>query len=142
MNIVVDAGVLVKLFVNETNTAQAELLVDDRFQLHGPELLLAEFGNILWKKCRFEDLDESTAEAAISSLPSYEIKIHSNENILEPAFVGALQTGQSTYDWIYLALAISLNCKFVTADRKFFWGMRNTRFKDRFVWVSNISDLI
>jgi len=142
MNLVVDAGVLVKLFVEEPFTTEAELLVEDRFQLHGPELLLAEFGNILWKKCRFEDLDESTAMSAIESLPDYEVRIHSNENILEPAFIGATQTGQSVYDWIYLALAISLNCRFVTADRKFFLGMRNTRFTDRFVWVGNISDLV
>lgn len=138
MNVVVDAGVLVKLFVNEAHTKQAELLLEDRFRLEGPELLLAEFGNVLWKKCRFEDLDESTAKAAIASLPSYEIRIHSNEDLLEPAFVGALQTGQSAYDWIYLTLAISLKCKLVTADRKFFLGMRNTRYKEYLIWIENL----
>ena len=52
------------------------------------------------------------------------------------------ETGQAVYDWTYLALAISLECPLVTADRKFFIGLRKTRFKDRAVWVENIPNLL
>lgn len=141
MNVVVDASVLVKWYVTEEDSAQAEHLIDRRFELHAPELFLPEFGNILWKKCRNDDLDEETAKSAIKSVRSRDIVFHSNDGLLSAAFLGARETGQSVYDWMYLALSISLDCKFITADRKFFLGIRNTRFKNRFVWVAQISDL-
>ena len=141
MIVVVDASVAIKWYVDEVHTAEAEQLIDGRFELHAPELLLPEFGNILWKKCRNDDLDENVAISAISSLRSLHIITHSNEALLEPAFQGAQETGQSVYDWTYLSLAISLNCKFVTADRKFYIGLRKTRFKGHAVWVENISSL-
>jgi predicted nucleic acid-binding protein len=142
MIVVVDASVLVKWYVDEDHTAEAELLADPRFEIHAPELLLPEFGNILWKKCRSEDLDENVARSAIASLQSLHIILHSNASLLEPAFVGAQETGQSVYDWIYLSFAISLDCKFVTADRKFYIGLRKTRFNEHVLWVENIPTLI
>ena len=142
MNVVVDASVLVKWYVTEEDSAQAEHLIDRRFELHAPELFLPEFGNILWKKCRNDDLDDEAAISGINAVRSRGIVFHSNDGLLGAAFLGARETGQSVYDWTYLALSISLDCKFVTADRKFFIGMRNTRFKDRFVWVGNIPDLL
>ena len=138
MIVVVDASVLVKWFVREDHTTEAELLIDPRFELHAPQLLLPEFGNILWKKCRNEDLDEDVALLAITSIRSERIILHSNEPLLNPAFAGALETGQSVYDWIYLSLAMSLDCKLITADRKFFISMRKTKFKSHTTWVENI----
>lgn len=142
MIVVVDASVLVKWYVAEDHTDEAEQLADSRFEIHAPELLLPEFGNILWKKCRNDDLDEDVAISALASLRSHPIILHSNVRLVEPAFVGAQETVQSVYDWIYLSLAISLDCKFVTADRKFYIGLRKTRFKEHALWVENISTLI
>ncbi|MEQ1604550.1 MAG: type II toxin-antitoxin system VapC family toxin [Pyrinomonadaceae bacterium] len=142
MILVVDASVLVKWFVTEEDSEHAEQLIDRRFELHAPDLLLPEFGNILWKKCRNDDIVEDIAVAAIDAVHRREIVIHSSQELLKAAFWGASETGQSVYDWTYLALAISLDCKFVTADRKFFLGMRTTRFKNRFVWVGNIPSLV
>ena len=141
MIVVVDASILVKWYVDEDHTDEAEQLADGRFELHAPELMLPEFGNILWKKCRNDDLDENVARSAIASLLSLHIIMHSNTALLEPAFLGAQETGQSVYDWMYLSLAISLDCKFVTADRKFYIGLRKTRFKGHAVWVENIPTL-
>ncbi len=142
MIVVVDASVLVKWFVNEDHTTEAEYLTDARFELHAPELLYPEFGNILWKKIRNNDVDDNVARSAIQSLGSIHITLHSNARLLESAFVGAQQTGHSVYDWTYLSLAMALDCKFVTADRKFFIGLRNTEFKRYTVWVGNIPTLI
>lgn len=139
MIVVVDASVLVKWYVDEEDSIQAQHLIDRRFELHAPELMVAEFGNILWKKCRSNDIDEHVAHSAIESLRSRDVVSHSNDALIKAALIGALESGQSVYDWIYLALAISLDCRFVTADRKFFLAMRNTPFNDRFVWIANIS---
>lgn len=141
MIVVVDASVAIKWYVDEVHTDEAEQLIGGRFELNAPELLVSEFGNILWKKCRNDELDESVALSAISSLQALHTILHSNASLLEPAFVGAHETGQSVYDWTYLALAMSLDCKLVTADRKFFIALRNTRFKQHLVWVENIPTL-
>lgn len=141
MIVVVDASIAIKWYVDEVHTSDAEQLIDGRFELHAPELILSEFGNILWKKCRNDDLDEIVAMSAIASIGSQSINLHSHAALLRPAFVGAQETGQSVYDWTYLALAISLDCKFVTADRKFYIGLRKTKFRERTVWVENIQTL-
>ncbi|MGB7208207.1 MAG: type II toxin-antitoxin system VapC family toxin [Pyrinomonadaceae bacterium] len=142
MIVVVDASVLVKWYVDEDHTAEAELLADPRFEIHAPELLLPEFGNILWKKCQNEDLDENVARSALAALRSHRVILHSNATLVESAFLGAQETGQSVYDWTYLSLAIALDCKFVTADRKFYIGLRKTRFKEHALWVEDIPTLV
>lgn len=142
MIVVIDASVLIKWYVKEDHAVEAEHLIDRRYELHAPELLLPEFGNILWKKCRNDELDENVAISALASIRSRGIVLHSNAALLEPAFIGARETGQSVYDWTYLSLAISLDCKFVTADRKFYIGLRKTRFKRHAVLVENIPNFL
>ena len=48
MNFVVDASVVVKWLVSETLTEEARLLLSHRLKLHAPELLLAEYANVIW----------------------------------------------------------------------------------------------
>jgi predicted nucleic acid-binding protein len=142
MIVVVDASVVVKWYVDEDHTAEAEQLIDERFELHAPELLMPEFGNTLWKKLRNDDINEHVAESALKSLRAQSIELHSHSELLEPAFWGAMETGRSVYDWTYLSLAIALDCVFVTADRKFFLSLRNTRFRRHAAWVEHIPSLV
>lgn len=142
MIVVVDASVMIKLYVDEIHTAEAEHLADARFELHAPELLLPEFGNILWKKCRNDDVDEDTAESIIESFLTRPIVLHSQRPFMMAAFSCAKLFGQAVYDWTYLSLAITLGCRFVTADRKFYLGLRNTPYTKYVVWVEKIPDLL
>ena len=51
--LVVDASVVIKWHVEEVHSAAARELLDDGGpEMHAPELLLPEVGNILWKKIR------------------------------------------------------------------------------------------
>lgn len=47
---VVDASVAVKWYVPEENSDAAEMLLGGSHELHAPDLILPEFGNIIWKK--------------------------------------------------------------------------------------------
>lgn len=47
---VVDASIAVKLYVPEIHSAQAIRFFSDGHELIVPDLMLAEFGNIIWKK--------------------------------------------------------------------------------------------
>lgn len=138
MIVVVDASVAVKWYVDEVHTAEAEKLLDERFELHAPELLVPEFGNILWKKCRQHELEASEAGIALKLFRKQNLILHSHDSLLKTALLGALETGHPVYDWTYLSLALSLKCALVTADRKFYFGLRTTRFKQHLIWVENI----
>ncbi len=47
---VVDASVAVKLYVPEVHSSQAIRFFSDGHNFLAPDLMLAEFGNIIWKK--------------------------------------------------------------------------------------------
>ena len=140
-DLVIDASVAVKWYVEEEHTDHAEKLFETGFALHGPELIFAEFGNILWKKQRNSDVDAATCDAALAHFPTRSIEIHSIRKVLRAAYLGAVTTSQPIYDWFYLALAISLNCRFVTADRRFFLAMRRTSQRADVIWIENIPSL-
>lgn len=142
MILVIDASVVLKWYLPEEDIGLARCLTSDDFELHAPELMIAEFGNVLWKKCLADDINSSQSELIVESLLRQNIKYHSLRNLLAPLLIGAIDNGQSVYDWTYLALAISLGCKFVTADRRFFIAMRKTNFSENLVWIENIPDLI
>lgn len=141
MIVVVDASVVIKWYLDEVHTTEAEHLLDDRFELHAPELLVPEFGNILWKKCRQEEIEANEAQMALKLFEKQSVALHPHTSLLKTALLGAIETGQPVYDWTYLSLALSLACPFVTADRRFYIGLRNTGFKQHLVWVENIPTL-
>jgi len=142
MIFVIDASVAVKWYLDETHTAEALALLDDDIELHGPELLLPEFGNILWKKCRRNEITTSNAGTILSAFRKKTIRLHSHETLLQAALFGANSTGQTVYDWTYLALAISLSVRFVTADERFFRALEHTTLRRHLVWVGDIEQMV
>ncbi len=137
MNIVVDASVAIKWFLTEENTADAEMLLGPEFELNAPELAISEFGNIVLKKLRNGDLQLGEAAALSDALFRVGITFHSNKPLLGPALERAIELGQTTEDCTYLALALELDCPLVTADRKLFMTLQNTRFRSQIIWVEN-----
>jgi predicted nucleic acid-binding protein len=51
----------------------------------------------------------------------------------------AYRTGQSIYDCLYIALAVLLKGKMVTADRRLYDGLAKGPFKKYVLWVENIT---
>ncbi|MEO8383259.1 MAG: type II toxin-antitoxin system VapC family toxin [Acidobacteriota bacterium] len=52
MKVVVDASVAAKWFLPEIHSDAAARLLDPTIALYAPDLIVPEFGNILWKKIR------------------------------------------------------------------------------------------
>lgn len=67
------------------------------------------------------------------------VEIHAVQPLLESAFDIAIATGRTVYDSIYLALAISLGRKFVTADEKLCNALRAGPFAEDVLWVTDPS---
>lgn len=91
--------------------------------------MLPEFGNIIWKKARRNELTEAEAGRVIRAFGNLNIIFHSHKSLLKAAYLGASLPGQTVYDWTYLALAVSLSRRFVTADERFYKALENTKLK-------------
>ncbi|MBK9214209.1 MAG: type II toxin-antitoxin system VapC family toxin [Chloracidobacterium sp.] len=144
MRIVIDASVLIKWYVAETDFAQeAEYLTDDSFDLHAPQLILAEIGNILWKKYSRGELDESQVLRILrESDIDRELVLHSHQPLVEEAVKCAMETRQTVYDWMYLTLALALDIQFVTADAKFFNNVSQTKYSNHLCWIGDVRQLV
>ena len=116
---VVDASVGVKWFVPEEHSEVAELLLDENFDLAVPRLFFSEFGNILWKKFRRDELSYEDVVDAARGLQSAMLTPVPDEWLLDAAIVLACELKHPVYDCMYLALADSLETALVTADQKF-----------------------
>ena len=142
MKIVIDASVIIKWYLPEIHSNEAELLVNDLLEIHAPESLITEFGNILWKKCKIGELSPVESLIVADQMLTEDITFHAHASLLRDSLRQANETGQTVYDWTYLILASSLGAEFVTADRKFFLAVRRTDFKNNIVWIENISSFL
>jgi predicted nucleic acid-binding protein len=138
MKYVVDASVAVKWYVPEVHSVEAERLLDPAYDLHAPDLIVPEFGNILWKKVGRGELTVAHARKIVEAFIGVPMFKHPTSPMLEAAFDGAVQSTQTVYDWTYLALAVALDCPMVTADEKFYLALRGGALAGHLCWVADI----
>jgi len=113
--LVIDASIAVKWVVEEDGTPEA-LAVRQKAKLIAPDLLIAECGNILWKKVKRSELVQREALLAARLLQGAEIELLPTRALCEAATRMALEINHPAYDCLYLALAVENGCQFVTAD--------------------------
>lgn len=138
MKYVVDASVAVKWYLPESYADEAIRLLEGDHDLHVPELILPEFSSIIWKKVRRGQVVESEGKTTVDAFQGLRWTVHSHKETLTSAYTGAISTGQTVYDWTYLALALSLSCEFVTADEKFYKALVSTPFQSNLKWIGEI----
>lgn len=137
MIFVLDASVAIKWYVNEIYTPEAEKLLGASYELCAPELIITEVGNILWKKIRRNELTIVEGSKIVDDFLR-RINLHSHVPIIKAAYTGAAMSGQTVYDWTYLALAVSISKKFVTADVKFYAALQTTNLAKHLIWVGDL----
>lgn len=116
IDLVIDASVAIKWVIEEQGTQEALSL--RRHRLFAPDLLAAECANVLWKKARRNELTSQEALLAVRLLQRADIELVPMRALLEPATRLAIALDHPAYDCAYLALAESLSCDLVTADRR------------------------
>lgn len=80
---VVDVCVAVKWFVPETFSQYAVRLLNGSHILLAPDYLLAEAGNVFWKKIRFSEISLEDGQQALTALqnsPLLSLKLPSTYN--------------------------------------------------------------
>jgi predicted nucleic acid-binding protein len=122
--IVVDTSVLIKWFKTrgEDFLAEARQLLEEierrHVEVHVPALLLYEVGNILLLKTR---LGLAALDEAVERLETLPFVVAPPAT---PLLKRALRLGRefslTFYDASFLALAVELDCPFVTADQRLF----------------------
>ena len=132
---VVDASVVAKWFVPERHSDDAARLLDDQHELASPDLMWAEIGNVLWKKSRAGQVTGQEAAHIIRALDEFPVTVFPSRLVLEGALEIALGTGHSVYDSVYLALAIALDCRLVTADERFANALADGPLGKHVLWV-------
>ncbi len=132
---VVDSSVVTKWFVPEVHSAAALAYLRTGATLVAPDLLLPELGNVLWKKVRAREIDASTGRRIARRYQALPVRLVPSIWLLPPALELALELGRSVYDSLYLALAKSVRCPMVTADRRLLNAVRATRVSGCVRWV-------
>jgi len=129
-NLVVDSGIAVKWFVREDDSPKAlQILKEYRSEdlwFLSPDLIYAEFGNVIWKKQIFQGLDPKDADFAISEFKKISFTLTPITLLFDDAYQIAVKYKRTFYDSLYLALSVRENCEFVTADEKFYNSVRNS----------------
>jgi predicted nucleic acid-binding protein len=120
---VVDASVLIKLFVAEAGSAEADALfahlgADPAARFHAPSLIYAECANILWKYERRFGYERTAAERSLSRLIALAIDVVEMKEITVAAHRLAATRDVSVYDACYAATAARLDVPLVTADER------------------------
>lgn len=135
--LVVDASVVVKWFVPEVDTDNAVAILESSKELWVPDLTISEIGNILWKKYRLKELSKTEVMTIGKELNNCPMRIHNSIELVEATLEIATTFDRTFYDSLYLALAVQLDCEFVTADKKLFNAINNTELEENILLLAD-----
>lgn len=118
--VVVDASVALKWVVTEAGSDEASALLtnmaDGAVSLVAPEHLIGEVANGLRKRVAQGVLVADDALAALDAVAALELDLISGTDRWLRSLRAALDWGVTTYDALYVLLALDLDAELVTAD--------------------------
>jgi predicted nucleic acid-binding protein len=138
---VVDASVAIKWFIPEIHSEAAVQARRLRQRLHVPASFTLELGNVIAKKIRREELTRAEGKTMLKELQYLPLQRHADERLFPAAYELALDTQQSLYDCLYLALAEAIDGRLITADRKFHNALAGGPYARLLVWVEDLPRL-
>jgi predicted nucleic acid-binding protein len=115
---VLDASVVLKWFVPEVHSDAARRLLGASHQFLAPDLLFAETANTIWKKIRRGELTTTHGQRLVADIGRIAVDTVPCRVLAEDAHALANATGRTVYDALYLALAVRLDTRLITADER------------------------
>jgi predicted nucleic acid-binding protein len=97
-----------------------------------------ETANILWKKKQRGELSRADADDILTKIIALPLMRHPEAPLLAAAFDLADRLQRTVYDCLYLALAIQLQAKLVTADLRFYNALQGTPEASHLCWIQNV----
>ena len=135
---VVDASVAIKWFLPENHSEAALRLLTQPHTLHAPDLIFSEFGNVLWKRVRRNEILKKEADAILEGLRTLNLQVQPSQALIPLALEIACGENRTVYDSLYLAAAIALQSPLITADARFFRALSEGPFSAHLLWVEDI----
>jgi len=123
--VAVDASFLLKMFLPENKSDQAEELwrgwVGDHVEIVAPTLIIFEVSSVIRNKVFRRILTEKEGRELIGMLRQLDISLVYDEELLDIAWeIGAILNSPNLYDCFYLALPKLLRIPLWTTDKKLF----------------------
>ena len=136
--LVVDASIAAKWFFDEVHSAAAIRILGTHYRLHAPDFLLVEFDSLVWKCVRRKLITLSEARQVRRMLRRLPVQEHPCGPLLDLAFALAVRTGATVYDCQYVALAMAIKGRVVSADRRLCDAMAGGPFSKHIVWIEDL----
>jgi predicted nucleic acid-binding protein len=140
-DLVLDASVAIKWYIPEVLAAEARRFMAPQFRMHVPSFFAAECGNTVWKKvAQRRELDRDRGREILDELLAYPMQAHETERLVISAYDlahGVANPKLAVYDFVYLALAVALDVRVVTADKLFYDAIQPTSLATRLLWVAD-----
>jgi predicted nucleic acid-binding protein len=134
---VIDTSVAIKWYLPEVYQAEAQRFLDPAYDRHAPDFVHAELGSVLLKKVRRGEITADEGRRYLGQLAAAPLLTHEALPPRPVAFEVAMQIGCSFYDGLFLALAVQLGGRLVTADDKLYKKVRGGPFDPWALWVAD-----
>jgi len=140
---IVDASVVGKWLVEETNSSRARLLIASRHFLRAPDLIVSELANVLWKKAVRKEITaremSSTLDVLLRDYIDVAVHLLPARVLVKQALSIAHTENHSAYDSLYLATAVQAHCQLITADDRFVRSIKSPILKPHIVSLNEAS---
>ena len=139
---VLDASVMIKWFIPEIYWEQTSRLQSySELSLHTPDFSQLECTSILSKKVRRKELKLDEANKIQELLLHMPVQMHPWQDLLLEAGQVAHETYRSVYDCLYLVLSKRINGRMVTADKKLYLALENSKEWGAYLlWIEDIRE--
>ncbi|MBL0732036.1 MAG: type II toxin-antitoxin system VapC family toxin [Desulfosarcina sp.] len=140
--VIVDTSALIRLYVPDgpiPDGLEEYLAAAWRAEitLMIPELALAEFVQVLWKKEQAGYLELSEVDEIVAALLELPLEITGHQGILTDALSLARQYKLTVYDSLFLSLAMKRKAELITADQR----LKNAFEDNRGSWWTALRDV-
>jgi len=132
---VVDASTVAAAFFQEDTSEAARSLLSAGRELLAPDLISAEFANVIWKRHRRGEISEPEAGQLLTDFLRLPLRLTPSNELIEPALQLALRTRRTVYDCVYLALAVRTRTIMVSADKRFVKALADGPLGRHVAWV-------
>jgi predicted nucleic acid-binding protein len=137
--LVVDASVAAKWLFQEQGSAVADRLGDPSYDLHAPDLMALEVAKAVWKRVRGGTLPLEEGRRAVEELRMAPVRWRRGRHLVTAAWEIAVRCDRTVYDGSYLALALAIGARLVTADRRFYDAAVRAGFRDSLLWLEDLA---
>lgn len=135
--LIIDASVGAKWFFEEEFSDFSIALLDPRHQLHAPDFFSLELDSIICKRIRRREITLAEGQRIRDALRVFPIQYHPVNLLDDEAFELANQTFRSPYDCLYLALALLLDGRMITADLRFYKALCDGSWGNYLCWIAD-----